>query len=193
MPTIKPYTSFQKTNCGRASTNGSPRRIRQLTITLRVILITTNLQPGSSKEACTRNGNQKARSFGFTESVRQSKFTFDTVPSGCLDIVASSGKSKTLKPYARLVKYRWHVSISISISGTPTNNLNALRDLFPSPLTQLSAHSSSCDILSKLNLTHDIGKNQPSDSVLTKYLKDMLTLHDQRPIYFSWTHSMSLR
>jgi hypothetical protein len=32
-------------------------------------------------------------------------------------------------------------------------------------------------------LAHDNGRNQPSDSVLTKCLKDMLTLPDQRSIY----------
>jgi len=63
-------------------------------------------------------------------------------------------------------------------------NKQCLRDLLPSLLTQLSAHSSPrCDILSKLYLAHDNGKNQPSDSVLTECLKDMLTLHDQHPIY----------
>ena len=55
--TVDPYTSFQKTNCGRASTDGSPHRIRQLTITLPVILITKNPQHGSLEEAVTRNGN----------------------------------------------------------------------------------------------------------------------------------------
>ena len=67
---LEPYGSFQKTNCGRASTNGSPHQIRQLTITLRVILITRKSQCGSSKETYTRNGNQEHLSFGFTESVR---------------------------------------------------------------------------------------------------------------------------
>ena len=67
---LEPYASFQKTDCGRASTNGSPHPIRQLTITLRVILITRKLQRGSSKETFTRNGNQEVLSFGFTESVR---------------------------------------------------------------------------------------------------------------------------
>ena len=63
-------------------------------------------------------------------------------------------------------------------------NKQRLRDLLSSILTQLSAHSSHrCDILSKLYLAHDNGKNQPSDSVLTKCLKDMLMLPDQRPIY----------
>ena len=63
-------------------------------------------------------------------------------------------------------------------------NKQCLRDLLPSLLTQLSARSSHrCDILSKLYLAHDNGKNQPSDSVLTKCLKDMLTLPDERPIY----------
>jgi hypothetical protein len=38
-------------------------------LTLRVVLITRKLQYGSSKETSTRNGNQKVRSSGFTESV----------------------------------------------------------------------------------------------------------------------------
>jgi hypothetical protein len=63
-------------------------------------------------------------------------------------------------------------------------NKQSLCDLLPSLLTQLSARSSSrCDILSKLYSTHDDGKNQPSDGVLTKCLQDMLSLPDQRPIY----------
>ena len=63
-------------------------------------------------------------------------------------------------------------------------NKKGLRDLLSSFLTQLSARSSArCDILSKLYLDHDNGKNQPSDGVLTECLKDMLTLPDQHPIY----------
>jgi hypothetical protein len=63
-------------------------------------------------------------------------------------------------------------------------NKQGLRDLLPSLLTQLSARSTPrCDILSKLYSDHDDGKMQPSDSVLTKCLKDMLTLPGQHPIY----------
>jgi NACHT domain len=59
-----------------------------------------------------------------------------------------------------------------------------LHDLIHSLLTQLSARSSlRCDILSKLYPVYDDGKKQPSDGVLTKTLKDMLTLTDERPIY----------
>jgi len=59
-----------------------------------------------------------------------------------------------------------------------------LHDLLPSVLTQLSARSSPrCDILFKLHSDHDHGTKQPSDSDLTKCLKDMLALPDQRPIY----------
>jgi hypothetical protein len=59
-----------------------------------------------------------------------------------------------------------------------------LHDLVPSLLTQLSARSTlRCDILSKLYSAHDSGMKRPSDSVLTKNLKDMLSLPDQRPIY----------
>ena len=64
------------------------------------------------------------------------------------------------------------------------DNKQGLRDLVSSLLTQLSARSSlRCDILSKLYLVHDGGKEQPSDGVLTKCLKDMLTLPDHPPIY----------
>ena len=63
-------------------------------------------------------------------------------------------------------------------------NKQGLHDLIPSLLTQISARSSlRCDILSKLYSDHDDGKNQPNDRVLTKSLKDMLTLPDQCPIY----------
>ena len=63
-------------------------------------------------------------------------------------------------------------------------NKQSLRDLLRSLLTQLSARSSArCDILSKLYLDHDNGMNQPSDSVLTKCLKDILTPPDQHPVY----------
>jgi hypothetical protein len=59
-----------------------------------------------------------------------------------------------------------------------------LHDLLPSLLNQLSARSiPRCDILSKLYSDHDDGKMQPSNTVLTKCLKDMLTLPAQRPIY----------
>ena len=57
-------------------------------------------------------------------------------------------------------------------------------DLVPSLLSQLSARSSlRCDVLVKLYSAHDNGKNQPSNSALTKCLKDMLSLPDQPPIY----------
>ena len=63
-------------------------------------------------------------------------------------------------------------------------NKQSLHDLVPSLLTQLSARSSlRCHILSKLYSDHDDGKQQASDSVLTKCLKDMLALPDQIPIY----------
>ena len=63
-------------------------------------------------------------------------------------------------------------------------NKQSLRDLVPSLLTQLSAGSSlRCDILSELYSNHDDGSKEPSDIVLTRCLKDILTLPDQRPIY----------
>ena len=63
-------------------------------------------------------------------------------------------------------------------------NKQCLRDLLPSLLSQLSTRSSPrCDILSKLYSAHDDGKNQPSDSALTKCLEEVLSLPDQRPIY----------
>ena len=58
------------------------------------------------------------------------------------------------------------------------------RDLVSSLLIQLSAQSGPrCDILSRLHSNHDSGARQPSDDILTRCLKEMLTLPDQQPIY----------
>ena len=63
-------------------------------------------------------------------------------------------------------------------------NKQRLHDLVHSILTQLSASSGPrCDILSNLYSAHDQGTKQPSDSILAKCLKEMLTLPDQRPTY----------
>ncbi|KAF8492082.1 hypothetical protein F5888DRAFT_1909336 [Russula emetica] len=58
------------------------------------------------------------------------------------------------------------------------------RHLITSLLTQLSSYSGPrCDILSRLYSKHDDGAQQPSDDTLTRCLKEMLTVPDQRPIY----------
>ena len=63
-------------------------------------------------------------------------------------------------------------------------NKQGLHDLVHSILTQLSASSRPrCDILSDLYSAHDQGKRQPSDNILAKCLKEMLTLPDQCPTY----------
>ena len=63
-------------------------------------------------------------------------------------------------------------------------NKQGFRDLVPSLLTQLSASSGPrCDILLDLYSAHDEGQKQPSDDILAKCLKQMLTLPDQRPTY----------
>jgi hypothetical protein len=63
-------------------------------------------------------------------------------------------------------------------------NKQGFNDLLASLLTQLSARSTArCDILSQLYSDHDDGRMQPSDSVLTRCLRDMLTLPGQHPIY----------
>ena len=57
-------------------------------------------------------------------------------------------------------------------------------NLVRSLLIQLSARSGPrCDILSQLYANHDDGANQPSDGLLAKSLKEMLSLPDQHPIY----------
>ena len=62
-------------------------------------------------------------------------------------------------------------------------NKQGPRDLLLSLLTQLSASSNSrCDILSNLYSAHDEGKKQPSDTILAKFLKEMLA-SPERPIY----------
>lgn len=63
-------------------------------------------------------------------------------------------------------------------------NKQRLHDLLLSLLTQLSANSDPCcDVLSRLYGSHDDGKKQPSDRVLTQCLKEMLVIPNQSPIY----------
>ncbi len=58
------------------------------------------------------------------------------------------------------------------------------RDLVSSLLTQLSTFSGPCfDILSRLHSDHQSGTRQPSDDSLTRCLKEMVTILDQRPTY----------
>jgi hypothetical protein len=58
------------------------------------------------------------------------------------------------------------------------------RNLISSLLDQLSYRSSACcDILLRLYSDHDSGTRHSSDDLLTKCLKEMLTLSDQRQIY----------
>jgi hypothetical protein len=58
------------------------------------------------------------------------------------------------------------------------------RDLITSLLTQLSSYSGPrCDILSCLYSKYEDGTQGPRDDSLTRCLKEMLTLPDQRPIY----------
>src|SRR5579863_1539002 len=63
-------------------------------------------------------------------------------------------------------------------------NKQDLHDVVRSLLAQLSARSDPrCDILSHLYEAHDSGTKQPSDDLLTRCLKMMLTLPGQGPIY----------
>ena len=70
---------LQRINCGRTFTNGYPHRIRLRTITSHVTLITKERRPGSSKEASSRGGCPRDRSFGFTVNVRPSRFPPDAL------------------------------------------------------------------------------------------------------------------
>jgi len=63
-------------------------------------------------------------------------------------------------------------------------NKQNLDDLVRSLLTQLSARSDPrCDILSRLYESHDRGTKQPSDDLLTRCLKHMLSIPDQPQTY----------
>ncbi|KAH9073548.1 hypothetical protein EDB83DRAFT_2260331 [Lactarius deliciosus] len=58
------------------------------------------------------------------------------------------------------------------------------RNLLPSLLIQLSAQSRPCcNILSHLYSAHDNGDKKPSDSVMIRCLKDMLTILKPQPVY----------
>jgi hypothetical protein len=66
--------SPQGINCGRAFTDGYPHQIRLRTITLHAVPTTKEQQPGSSKEAFSRNGCPRVPFFGFTVNVRPFRF-----------------------------------------------------------------------------------------------------------------------
>ena len=57
------------------------------------------------------------------------------------------------------------------------------KGLLSSLLSQLCADSDTCDILSDLQLSHASGARKPTDSALTKCLRDMLTLPQRGPIF----------
>jgi len=58
------------------------------------------------------------------------------------------------------------------------------RDLLPSLVIQLSARSDPCcDVLSRLYLAHDNGAQKPSEDILMKCLKEMVTLPGHPPVY----------
>jgi len=62
----------------------------------------------------------------------------------------------------------------------------ALQNLLPSLLIQLSARSDPCcDTLSRLYSSHDRGVRQPNDRAMIECLKEMLTLDEQRPTYIT--------
>ncbi len=58
------------------------------------------------------------------------------------------------------------------------------RNLVLSILWQLAAESDlCCDLLSRLHLEHDDGRQTPRDNALTQCLKEMLSLSTQGPVY----------
>ena len=58
------------------------------------------------------------------------------------------------------------------------------RNFVTSLLVQLSAYSSQCcQIISRIYLAHGEGMDQPSNTVLTNCLREMLLVDAQRPIY----------
>jgi hypothetical protein len=64
------------------------------------------------------------------------------------------------------------------------NSKQSRLDMILSLLTQLSAQSNRCrDILSRLYSAHNRGAQMPTGGVLTKCLKDMLSLPGQCPVY----------
>jgi hypothetical protein len=63
-------------------------------------------------------------------------------------------------------------------------NRQTCHDLLRSLISQLSIRSSPCgDILHHIYKTHDNGARQPSDDTLKEYLKEMLKLPGQGPIF----------
>ena len=199
--------STQAINYDRIFVDGYPHQIHPRTITLRAMFITREPQLGSLKEAYIVNGNQHLRFSGSMENVRLRRPTsYPALPDGIF-YVAGSGKSilwfvDPLLYLSKLTDVVYHFTSSTIIEDIQvmcdTDQASMAyfyfdfrdiskqhwRDLVPSLLTQLSARSGPrCDILSRSYSDHDNGAKQPSNDTLTRCLKEMLALPDQRPIY----------
>ena len=63
-------------------------------------------------------------------------------------------------------------------------NKQTCHDLLRSLVTQLSTrYSPYCDVLHRIYETHEKGSRQPSDDTLKEYLKEMLRLPGQFPVF----------
>ena len=69
---VEAQATSQEINYDRTFGDGFPHRIRLQTITLHVVLITKEQQPGSFKVAYSVNGNLLVRFSGFMVNVRMS-------------------------------------------------------------------------------------------------------------------------
>ena len=90
---MESYPSFQGTNFGRASENGSPHRTLRRTTTSHVVPIRRSRRPGFLKAVYFRSGSQQDRFFGFTENVCHVSKFLTRFPLIISCVVAGSGKS----------------------------------------------------------------------------------------------------
>ena len=157
MRDIQAQSSSQGVNYDTIFVDGSLHQIRRRIITLHVVLITREPQPGFFKAAYIMNGNLHLRFSGSMENVRTCPTPYLTPPDGIL-CVAGSGKSilwfvvpflfllkmtdfvyrlpvllssKISKSCAMPIKLRW--LISISTFGTSANNTGVTSSLPFSP------------------------------------------------------------
>src|SRR6267154_1064562 len=211
MPDLQAQALTQGITYDRIFVDGCRHQIHPRTITLHVMFITKERQIGSFKGAFITNGNQQVPShfFGSMENVRPSVsrclpdttlqylfvqpaqarpflglwslyFLSRTTDVICYSSFASSTIIQDIKPICDAGQ----ASMAYFYFDFRDINKQHWRGLVSSLLTQLSSHSDPrCDILSRLYTDHDNSAQQPSDSTLTRCLKEMLTLPDQPSTY----------
>ena len=193
----------QESKHDETSTVGFLPLILQQTMRLLAMLTMREQPRGSFMVVFLKSGGRLLRSCGYMANVRSCHSLAFSTSQACI-LVAGSGKS-VLWLVISLLLLNWLAEVTIS-SGI-IEGIKALqktgsaclayfycdfrdeakqshRNLIVSILWQLATQSDLCwDLLSRLYLEHDDGRQRPSDDTLSQCLKEMLLLPTQGSVH----------